>query len=58
MIAREDYLLREQDLTDRIVERDQAIAKLQHTLAERDLALASKDKEITRLKALLSEKAL
>ncbi|MCR5598716.1 MAG: hypothetical protein K6G19_11130 [Lachnospiraceae bacterium] len=51
--AREDYLLREQDLADRIADREKTIAKQKRALAEKDQALASKDEEIARLKALL-----
>ncbi|MCR5118348.1 MAG: hypothetical protein K6B44_01845, partial [Lachnospiraceae bacterium] len=68
--AREDYLLREQDLADRITERDKAIAERDkeisirnkaiaekdRVLAERDRTLAAQQQEIDRLKALLAEK--
>ncbi len=55
--AREDYLLREQDLADRIAEREQIIAEREQTIAEQQQALADKDNEIARLKELLAEKA-
>ena len=54
--AREDYLLREQDLADRIADREKTIAKQKRAIAEKDQALASKDEEIARLKALLASK--
>ncbi|MCR5268726.1 MAG: Rpn family recombination-promoting nuclease/putative transposase [Lachnospiraceae bacterium] len=54
--AREDYLLREQDLTDRITELQNSLAEKDIALAEKDIALAEKDKEIARLKALSAEK--
>ena len=61
--AREDYLLREQDLSDRIEERNQTIADRDRTIAEqkqviasKDKAIANKDEEIARLKALLASK--
>ena len=54
--AREDYLLREQDLADRITDREKTIAKQKRAIAEKDQSLASKDEEIARLKALLASK--
>ena len=52
--AREDYLLREQDLADRIADREKTIAKQKRALTEKDQAIASKDEEIAKLKALLA----
>ena len=54
--AREDYLLREQDLADRIADREKTIAKQKRALTEKDQAIASKDEEIAKLKALLASK--
>ena len=54
--AREDYLLREQDLADRIADREKTIAKQKRALAEKDQAITKKDEEIARLKALLASK--
>ena len=54
--AREDYLLREQDLADRIADREKTIAKQKRALTEKDQSIASKNEEIAKLKALLASK--
>ncbi len=59
--AREDFLLRQQGLTDtiteqgqKIAEQDQKIAEQDQTIAERDQTIADLKQELSRLKAQLA----
>ena len=54
--AREDYLLREQDLADRIADREKTIAKQKRALTEKDQALAEKDQAIAEKDQAIAEK--
>ena len=54
--AREDYLLREQDLADRITERDKAIAERDKELSIRNKAIAEKDRVLAERDRVLAER--
>ena len=52
--AREDFILRQQGLTDMITEQEQTIAEQEQTIAERDQTITDLKQEIAKLKEQLA----
>ena len=52
--AREDFILRQQGLTDMITEQEQTIAERDQTIAERDQTITDLKQEIAKLKEQLA----